>query len=401
MNAIFKAHSSAWLDSKIYRLAWLVGPLALAMFVFGSKFWITAGNNLHLLPVPMSYTEDEKKTIDADLKANEAAALQALRAAAEDGDSRALNQLGLLHDPTAGRLNSVPPSIDVALAYYERAAALGNVNGLLNAGYMLNSSGKADEACRYFPKAAKADPKNIEAMMEAGYCTATEKDAEATAKAKAIEQMESAGASGFARAYLLLGTTYLIQSPPDFKQAISHYEKAVAGNVNDHGFSHAQMGSIYFRGEPGVPQDFRQAISHFQKGYEQGSGLCALELSFIYSKGTYGAPIDHRKYFEYAGYAAKAGEPAGHNNLAVAYMYGQGTSRDYRLAAKHYLIAISLGNRHALDSLKTGSYPSDFIMEVQSRLSKAVMYNGPINGKGEPALLRSLEALLDSKRSFE
>lgn len=401
MNAILKAHSGAWLDSKIYRLAWLVGPLVVAVFVFGSRFWITAGNNLRVMPVPLSYTQEERGNIEAGLKSNEPAMLQTLRAAADDGDLRALNYMGLLYDPTAKVGSTVPPNYEVALAYYDRAAALGSFNALLNAGVMLNIRGKTDDACTYFERAYIADSENSEAMGSAGFCKATEKDVTATEKTKGIEMMESAGATGFARAYNLLGVMYLRQDPPDFKQAISSYEKAVAGNIDDLGFAHSQLGSIYFRGEPGVPQSFEKAISHFQKGYEQGSGLCALELSFIYSKGTYGAPIDYRKYFEYASYAAKAGEPAGHNNLAVAYLHGQGTPKDYRLAAKHYLVAISLGNQHALDSLRTGSFASDFIMELQSRLSKAVMYNGPINGKGDPALVRSLESLLGTKRSFE
>jgi TPR repeat protein len=401
MNVILKAHSSAWLDSKTYRLAWLVGPLLAAMFLFGSNFWITPGNNLRVLPVPLSYTQEELGKIEAGLKSNEPAMLQTLRAAADDGDLRALNHMGLLYDPTANMSSTVTPNFEVALAYYDRAAALGSFKALLNAGIMLNSRGKTDDACPYFERAYIADPENSEAMGGAGFCKATETDVAATEKTKGIEMMESAGATGFARAYNLLGIMYLRQDPPDFKQAISSYEKAVASNVDDRGFAHSQLGAMYFRGESGVPQDFRKAISHFQKGYEQGSGLSAVELSLIYSKGTYGAPIDFKKYFEYASFAANAGESAGHNNLAVSYLYGQGTQRDYGLAAKHFLIAVSLGHKGALESFRTGSFASEFIIALQARLSKAVMYNGPINGRADPALLRSLESLLNSKRSFE
>lgn len=401
MNAILKAHSSAWLDSRTYRLAWLMGPLAVAMFIFGSGFWITPGNNLRVLPVPLSYTDEEWEKINAGLKANDPATLQQLRAAADDNDLRALNYFGLLYDPTAARLGGVSPNFDVALTYYEKAAALGSVSALMNAGTMLSISGKSGEACSYFKKAFEADASRGEAMAEAGFCMATEKDVVAAEKAKGIELMESAGAAGTVRAYGLLGAMYMFQTPPNVKQAISNFEKAVAGNIEDSGYSHNKLGSIYFLGAPGVPQNYKKAIDHFQKGYQQGSGQSAAELSFVYSRGTYGVPVDNKKAFEYASFAAKAGDLIGHYNLYIFYLNGRGVQKNYNKAVNHLLNAIALGSKDALESVKKSTYPVEFIRALQLRLEKAVLFTGAINGQGSDQLIQSLESLLDSKKVFE
>lgn len=401
MNTLLKAHSSAWLDSKAYRLAWLMGPLAIATLIFGSGFWITPGNNLRVMQVPLSYTQEEKERIAAGLKANEPAMLAELRAAADDNDLRALNYMGLLYDPTAKVSSSVAPNFDTALAYFEKAAALGSINALMNAGVMLNSSGKIDEACSYFQKAFKADDSRGDAMAEAGYCIATEKGVVAAERAKGIALMESAGASGTVRAYGLLGTTYMYQSPPDIKQAIDNFEKAVAGNIDDAGYSHFRLGSTYLFGGAGVSQDFKKAIAHLQKGYEQGSAASAADLSFVYSRGTYGAPIDYKKAVEYAGFAAKAGNAIGHFNLYIFYINGQGVQKNYSVAAHHMLHAISMGHKNALEVVKSNNYPTEFIRTLQSKLARAVLFTGPVNGQGSAQLIRSLESLFDSKKVFD
>lgn len=401
MNTIFKAHSSAWLHSKAYRLAWLMGPLAIAMAVFGSRFWITPGNNLRVVQMPLSYTQEENERIRAGLKANDPATLQALRAAADDNDLRALNFMGGLYDPTTKGQGPIPTNFDVALTYYEKAAALGSVKALLNAGYMLDGIGKVDEACSYFERAFKADPSGDGAMAEMGYCMATEKGVLAAEKAKGIELMESAGTSGKASAYTLLGIVYMFQTPPAVQQAVSNFEKAVAGNADDSGYSNHELGSIYLVGATGIPQNYKKAIDHFQKGYEQGSGKSAVNLSFIYSKGTYGTPVDFKKAFEYASSAAKAGNAAGHFNLYIAYFNGEGVQKNYNLAVNHLLSAIALGDKVALETVKKHNYSIEFVRALQSRLAKAVLFTGPINGQGSAQLIQSLESLFDSKRVFE
>lgn len=402
MNTLHKAHSDAWLESRAYRLAWLAGPLVLAILVFGSKFWITPNNNMRILRGDLSYTLEELEKIEAGLRTSEASTLQALRAAADDEDLRALNYLGLLHDPTSDSISKgVQRNPDSALAYYEKASALGSVRALIYAGRMLSSIKQTDRACGYFQKAWEADPDLIEAKAQAGYCMATESNVSAEAKTKGIELMESAGASGFVRAYALLGVTYLFLTPPDVALGVANFEKSIANNVDDSGYSHYRLGSVYFRGEFGVPIDYKKAIFHFQKGYEQGSSSAAIDLSWIYSKGTHGAPIDFKKAFEYASFGAKNGEVVGYHNLGIFYLQGKGVPRNDSLAAKHLLMAISLGYKDSLEYLKTATFSSDFIRSLQTRLAKAVMYYGPVDGKGNADLIRSLESLLNSRRQFE
>lgn len=400
MKAVLKAHSGAWLESGLYRLAWLVGPVMAAMYVFGSVYWITPGNNFRILRVPLSYTQEEREQIEVGLKTDDAVTLQLLHSAADDDDLRALNYLGLLYDPSSGVISSVEKNSDTALAYYDKSAQLGGVHALINAGYMLTTLKQGDKACGYFEKALGADPDRVDAKAEAGYCLAARGNASVAEKAKGVELMESAGALGFLRAYYLLGLMYYNQSPPSVELAVGNFEKAVAGNVDDGGDSHYLLGTYYFRGESGGSPDYRKAIYHFEKGYEQGSASCAVDLSLIYSRGTFGAPMDFKKAFEYASFGAKKGQAVGHHNLALFYMQGKGTGRDDLMAVNHFLTAISLGYKGTLEFLRTGAFSSDFIRTLQARLTKAVIYFGPVDGRGNAELIQCLESLLNSRRLF-
>ena len=402
MNDILKAHSSAWLNAKAYRLAWLLGPIALATLIFGLQFWITPSNNLRILQIPLSYTQEEAEKIAEALKRKDPAVLQALRNAAEDDDLRALEYMGRLHDPNGPYRGMVPPNADTALAYFERAAALGSVDALMNAGRVLARVTYSDKACSYFERAFKADPTRDDARGEAGYCLATTPNVSATEKARGFEMMESAAASGFVRAYGLLGFTYLHQSPPDFNQAIGNFEKAIAGNVDDSGHSYNELGHSYFYGN-GVTQDYKKAIALYLEGAKRGSTGSALNLSFIYTEGKYGTPVNYEKALEYALLSARGGNAAGHYNTFLAYFRGRGTPRDYGLAAQHCLNAISLGNEEIFEFVKmeNKTVPFEFIRALKSRLSKAVIYTGSIDGKINPELLKSMRSLLNKRQLFE
>jgi TPR repeat protein len=396
MNAILKAHSSAWLDSKVYRLAWLVGPLAVVMLVFGSLFWISPSNALRIFSMPVAYTAQEQEAIRAGLKANDPATLQRLLDAAEDSDPRALSFLGLLYDPTAQFASGVTRNFNTALGHYEKAIALGSVRALINAGYMLEQSGQKDQACKYFAEAFKKEPDLPEAMANAGYCMAIEKDVSPAKKAAAIELLLSAAKGGYVRAYSSLG--YLHVSS-DIKEAVRFYERAVAENVDDGGYSNTELGEIYLQGYAGIPVDLKKALQYFLKGYEQGSAKSAVELSMIYSTGNNFVPIDYVKSFQYASFAAKMGQPMGHYNVSLNYFYGQGTQRNYERAAVHALTAISLGNDNAMQLFKLNSLAGDFVRIIQRKL--AGVYTGPVDGRMNPVLIQSLESIKNSRRTFE
>lgn len=402
MNDILKAHSSAWLNAKAYRLAWLLGPIALATLIFGLQFWITPGNNLRVIQVPLSYSESENKAISEGLQRKDSATLQALRSAAEDDDLRALNYMGLLHEPNGPYPGTVAENSDVALAYYDKAAALGSVHALMNAGSLLARVSYSDKACSYFERAFKADPTRDDARGEAGYCLATTPNVSASEKARGIEMMESAAASGFVRAFGLLGNTYLHQSPPDFNQAKGNFEKAIAGNIDDSGFSYGELGHLYFFGN-GIAQDYKKAVALYLEGAKRGSSGSALNLSFIYTSGNHGEPADYKKALEYALLSARGGNAKGHFHVYLAYLNGRGTPRDYGLAAQHCLNAISLGDESIFEYVKLDNkaVPFEFIRALQSRLSKAVLYTGSIDGRINPALLESMRSLLNKRQLFE
>lgn len=404
IKTLLKAHSGAWIESRVYRVAWLTGPLVVALFVFGSNVWITPGNKLRLLPAPVSYTMQEYEAITAGLRSDDPATLAALKAAAEANDSRALNYMGILHDPTLPRIGSlVTPNRDAALAYYEKSAAAGGgVIALENAGLMLAASGKFEEGCKILYRAFEVDNQRLETKAAVGECMANIK--EGGDRIKGLRLMEEAATSGYARAYQLLGSTYYSQNPPDGPRALSYYEKAVAGNADDHGESHLRLGYLYHRGLFGVPQDMKKGLEHFLKALDQGSAAAATDLSFIYSRGGYGAPADFKKAVEYATVAAKYGNAVGYFNLYVFYRDGNGVKRDLEMAAKYLLNAISLGHKPALEEIRTyksGPGATSIIMAVQSKLARAVIYTGPVDGQLNPILQRSLEALLGGGRLFD
>lgn len=402
-HALLKSHSDAWLGSRSYRIAWLLLPLALGVLVYGSNFWITPHNHLRMATLPMSYTKAERDQIEAGLRTNALATIERLQSAADDDDHRALNYLGTVYSPGGTHVDGVTPNADTALAYYERAAALGNTNAIWNAGSLWSDSGNTDKACSYYERALQSDPGFTQAYADAAYCKATAPDVNATDKAKSIETMLASANAGNVRAYTLLGLIYLHQTQPDVPQAVKYFELAIAGNADDVGFTHNELGSIYFRGGKGVAQDIPKALTHFKQAYAKGSAKSALDLSYIYTKGTYGVPVDYKKAVEYAGFAAKQGVPGGHFNMYVYNLDGMGVPRNYAKAANHLLNAISLGDQSSLDRFK-GTYasiPREFIRALQARMAKAVLYSGPISGDVNPLTQQSLNAILNSKYVFE
>lgn len=396
MNAIFKAHSGAWLDSKIYRLAWLLGPLAAVLLIFGSLFWISPSNALRIFPMPVAYTDQEQEAIRAGLKANDPATMQHLLEAAEDADPRALSFLGLVYDPTNQIPSGVTRNFNTALGYFEKAIALGSVRALINAGYMLDGSGQQDQACKYFTEAFKKESDLPEAMANAGFCMAFDKGVSPAKKAEAIDLLLSAAKGGHVRAYSLLG---YIHVSSDIKEAVRFYEKAVAGNVDDGGSSNTELGEIYLQGYAGIPVDLKKSLQYFLKGYEQGSAKSAVELSLIYATGNNFAPIDYVKSFQYASFAARMGHPMGHYNVCLNYLYGQGVQRNYERAAVHALNAISFGNDNAMQLFKSNSIAGEFVRIVQKKL--AGVYTGPVDGRMNSVLIQSLESIKNGRRTFE
>ncbi len=75
-----------------------------------------------LLTVPV-HAQDFEKGVAANERADYAAALEAWRAAADQGDARAQNHLGLMYQTGRG----VPQDYGAAARWFQRAAELGDV----------------------------------------------------------------------------------------------------------------------------------------------------------------------------------------------------------------------------------------------------------------------------------
>ncbi len=76
-----------------------------------------------LLAVPV-HTQDFEKGVAANERADYAAAFEAWRAAADQGDARAQNHLGLMYQTGRG----VPQDAGAAARWFRRAAELGHVD---------------------------------------------------------------------------------------------------------------------------------------------------------------------------------------------------------------------------------------------------------------------------------
>lgn len=105
-----------------------------------------------------------------------------------------------------------------------------------------------------------------------------------------------------------------------------------------------------------------QAADLYKDGAHQGDGVAALKLGILLDQGS----VDVSKYGEakiWFQKACESGEPAGCQNLGVAYEYGKnGCSKNMELAKKSYLMAANLGympSQYNLGSLYSNQYISD------------------------------------------
>ncbi len=402
MNPLLRAHTQAWLDSTGYRMSWLAAPLFLALLIFGSNFWITDSNRFQLLPFPSDYTDEEQAAMEAALKHRDPTMLRALSEAAEDGDSRAMNLLGMVYDPAFAADFPEPQqkNAELATAYYRKAADLGNPRGMTNAGLKL--MGRDDLlSCEYFYKAIDVGVSTGTTLYRAGLCHYKARADGPERMAKGFQLLERAVSAGYVDALVTLGSIYAEQNPPDTHRAIDYLQRSIAANAQGSAYANTRLGDIHFFGAYGV-QDFAKAHTYYQRAFRQGSDQAANQLAFMYSKAHYGLRIDHAKAYEYAAFAAEKGNQVGHYNVALAYFYGNGTSRNWDKAAAHFLNAISLGHKDGLQiMLEFGpKYPPDFIRILQQKLARAVLYPGPMDGKFNTDTRRAVEELLNKKISF-
>lgn len=137
---------------------------------------------------------------------------------------------------------------------------------------------------------------------------------------------------------------------PDFKKAISFYEKSSKlGNAN----AYFDLGIIYGYGI-NVKPDFKKAIKFYEKACELGNANAYYHLAVMYEYGK-GFKIGDRKAFilsikkanELYEKACELGNASACLSLGNIYKYGIEVKLDYIMAIKLYEKACELGNARA------------------------------------------------------
>lgn len=198
-----------------------------------------------------------------------AEALKWFRAAAENGQTEAMTQAGLM---LANGRGTSGPDMRLALGWFQRAADCGNTDAMA-----------ALAECLIFGKGTDKEPR------------------------RAAELLRAAAAFNHPRALNLLGDLHVKGSgvPQDFPEAFRLFSRA--SEIGD-GDASANLGVLYMRGQ-GVAANPSKAVAIWKAGAEKGSPSCMLNLAKALESGS-GTPANaagaRRWYLE----AARAGNEA-------------------------------------------------------------------------------------------
>ncbi len=236
-------------------------------------------------------------------------ALQAFQRAAAAGDSRAMNDIGVLYYEGHG----VAKDYQHAREWYEKAATAGNGSAMANLGFL---------------------------YME-GFGVIRDYD-------QARQWYEKGAAAGSGRAMAHLGYIYRegFGVTKDYGQARQWFEKGVAAKD---GRAMAYLGGMYVHGY-GVPKDYERARQLFEQGVAAGEGRAMNNMGDLYANGR-GVPKDYALARQWYEKAVAAGDTSGMLNLGWQYAHGFGVTEDHQEARKWYEKAAAGGNTDAMTNL--------------------------------------------------
>lgn len=226
---------------------------------------------------------------------NYAEALDWYKQAAEKGNARAVNNIGVLY----ARGQGVDQDYGEAMKYYKNAAEMGLAMSMSNIGnlYVYGNGVAPDhnEALRWFKKSAKKGNTEVFGML--GYL-----------------HMHGHGVT------------------QDYNEAFYWYKRAAdSGNVNNMN----TVGTLYSRGL-GVDQDYKEAMKWYKKAVEKGYAGAMSNIGLSYYHG-YGVGQDYVKAMEWYKKAHEA-EESPKNKAQIRYiianMYeeGLGVKKDKKTA---------------------------------------------------------------------
>jgi TPR repeat protein len=170
---------------------------------------------------------------------------------------------------------------------------------------------------------------------------------------KAIGLYRRAGDSGYAEAYAILGTIYLEQQPPNFRQAIAAYDRATrAGSP----LGQVGLGEMY-GGGVGVTKNQTRAVSLFRQAADKGEPLGMFDLGVSYLIGA-GVQKNTETGFLWLLRAAELGIPPAQNAVAHMYETGEGVAENRGEAIAWYRKIAEQGDPTAQANLARLSGPA-------------------------------------------
>ncbi len=226
-----------------------------------------------------------------------------------------------------------------AFSYYEKAAALGDADGIVKVGRAwLNGIGVLTDyqkSLHFFEKAAEQD--NSEAMILAAYQYENEKGVDVSFE-KSLEWLTRAEC----------GCRRRLEG--ELSEKDRKYYESLLEDV-DHKRMHCESAACAeLVGREDCPAEQRQkAFSQLSElAHEKGDWCAQVNMGILYEEGTF-VGQDERKALEYYLMAAENGSTGAMNNIGNFYLHGKGVAKDYDKAFAWYQKAAELSGNAAAE----------------------------------------------------
>ena len=168
-----------------------------------------------------------------------------------------------------------------------------------------------------------------------------------------FNQTLTAAEQGQPEAMLTVGELYErgAGTAKNFTMALTWYEKAAGAGSGEAAFRTGLCHEIGI----GTTTDMTKAIAAYNKSVELGSARAAHKMAMLYLSGygqSNGLARDVSKGLELLKQAAKAGEGAAYNTIAMIFLHGQfGQPADRDKAMKSFTISAKAGNLEGMKNL--------------------------------------------------
>ncbi|MCX5797683.1 MAG: caspase family protein [Elusimicrobia bacterium] len=282
-----------------------------------------------------------------------AKALQLYQPLADQGDSEAQFQVGVLYEQGLG----VDKDAIAARRWYDKAAVQGHPGAMMWIGHTYAEGDGVGqdyaEAMDWYRKAA--EKKYPPAWTAIGGLYVDGKGVKKDLK-ESVRWYRKAAEAGDATGMVDLGIAYREGDgvPNDFRQAVKWSRKAA-----DLGFVPAMnnVGWHYLTGN-GVEKDYQQAFSWYKKAADLGDATGQASLGRMYLNG-HGVPLDYGEALRLFHLAADQGDTDAMVNIGWCYDHAYGVKRDSKQAVEWLRKAADAGAASAQHYLGTLYYNGD------------------------------------------